>query len=91
MLYVHNLAKLTTEDELKTLFTAAGAVTALKIIKDRNSGESKGFGFLTMSGQSEADSAVRKFNAYTLRDHRLKVHLAMPGPRRRSSRTIVEP
>lgn len=91
MLYVDNLAKSTTEDELKALFAGAGDVTAIKIIKDRHSGESKGFGFITMSAQSEADNAVSKFNAYSLRDHRLKVHLAMPRPQRGASRTPFEP
>ena len=91
MLYVDNLAKLTTEDELKALFGRAGEVTAIRIIKDRHSGESKGFGFITMSAQSEADNAVSKFNTYTLRDHRLKVHLAMPRPQRGASKTIFEP
>ncbi len=91
MLYVDNLAKSTTEEELKTLFAGAGDVTAIKIIKDRNSGESKGFGFITMSAQSEADNAVSKFNAYSLRDHRLKVHLAVPRPQRGAPKTVFEP
>jgi RNA recognition motif-containing protein len=91
MLYVDNLAKLTTEDDLRALFAGAGDVTAIKIIKDRNSGESKGFGFITMSAQSEADNAVSKFNSYSLRDHRLKVHLAMPRPQRGTAKTIFEP
>lgn len=77
-LYVGNLAKSTTQEELNVLFTQAGEVTATEVIKDRKSGESRGFGFITMGGQSEADKAVSMFNAYSLNDHALKVNLATP-------------
>ncbi|HEY9152861.1 MAG TPA: RNA-binding protein [Anaerolineales bacterium] len=75
MLYIGNLAKATTEDELKTLFEQVGEVTTIRIMKDNSNGESRGFGFLTMSAQSEADKAVSRFNTYTLGDHKLKVSL----------------
>ncbi len=78
MLYVDNLSKSTTEAELKNLFSQVGEVTALKIMKDRNSGESRAYGFLTMSAQSEADKAVSRFNAFLFSDHKLKVSLAQP-------------
>ncbi len=77
-LYVGNLAKSTTQDELNTLFTQAGAVTAVDLIKDRVTGESKGFAFVTMGGQSEADKAISMFNAYSLSDRELKVNVAKP-------------
>ena len=77
-LYVGNLAKSTTSDELKTLFTQAGAVTAVDIIKDRDSGLSKGFGFITMTAQADADKAISMFNAYSLDEHELKVNVAKP-------------
>jgi RNA recognition motif-containing protein len=77
-LYVGNLAKSTTSDELNTLFTQAGAVTAVDIIKDRDSGMSKGFGFITMTAQADADKAISMFNAYTLGEHELKVNIAKP-------------
>ena len=72
-IYVGNLSKTTTDEELKTLFAQAGKVTAVEVIKERKSGESKGFAFITMSGQGEADKAVSMFNAYSLSDHALKV------------------
>ena len=78
MLYVGNLAKSTTEDELKGLFSQVGEVTSLKIMKDRDSGESKEYGFLTMSAESEADKAVSRFNNFSFSDQRLKVCLARP-------------
>jgi len=77
-LYVGNLAKSTTEDELKTLFTQAGSVAAVDMVKDRNSGESKGFAFVTMGEQTEADKAISMFNAYSLADRELKVNVAKP-------------
>ena len=77
-LYVGNLSKSTTQEELNTLFAQAGQVTAAEVVKDRKSGESKGFAFITMSAQSEADKAVSMFNTYSLSDHALKVSPAKP-------------
>lgn len=81
MLYVGNLAKTTSENELRDLFSQAGEVTSLRIPKDRKSGESKQYGYLTMSSQSEADHAVSRFDNYLLSEHRLKVGLARPRVR----------
>ena len=77
-LYVGNLSRLTTREELNVLFSQAGDVTAADVVKDRKSGESKGFAFVTMSGQSEADKAVSMFNAYSLNNQELKVSPAKP-------------
>jgi RNA recognition motif-containing protein len=76
-LYVGNLAKSTTQEELTTLFTQAGTVNAVEVIKDRESGESKGFAFITM-GESEAEKAISMFNAYSLAEHEIKVNVAKP-------------
>lgn len=81
-LYVGNLSKSTTQDELNALFTQAGKVTAVEVVKERKSGESKGFAFVTMSEQTEADKAVTMFNAYSLSDHELKVSPAKPREER---------
>ncbi|HET6598121.1 MAG TPA: RNA-binding protein [Anaerolineales bacterium] len=77
-LYVGNLSKSTTQEELNTLFAQAGKVTAVEVIKERKSGESKGFAFITMGEQSEADKAVSMFNTYSIDGHTLKVDLAKP-------------
>ena len=77
-LYVGNLSRSTTQEELNVLFTQAGNVTATEVIKDRRSGESKGFAFITMSEQSEADKAISMFNEYSLGDRELKVSIAKP-------------
>jgi len=77
-LYVGNLSKSTTQEELSTLFSQAGNVTATEVIKERKSGESKGFGFVTMSEQADADKAISMFNAYSFAEHTLKVSMAKP-------------
>jgi len=91
-LYIGNLSKSTTQEELNTLFTQAGQVTAAEVVKDRKSGESRGFAFITMSAQSEADQAVSMFNTYSLSDHALKVSLAKPKEQRGAIAPIlIEP
>jgi cold-inducible RNA-binding protein len=90
-LYVGNLSKSTTQEELNTLFAQAGQVTAAEVIKDRKSGESKGFAFITMSAQNEADKAVSMFNTYSLSDHALKVSMAKPREQRGTTGPMLEP
>ena len=74
-LHVRNLSKATTSAELEALFAQAGTVTAVDLIRDRRTGTPKGYAFITMSAQSEADKAVSKFNAYLLNDQELTVKL----------------
>ena len=77
-IYVGNLSYSTTEDDLKALFAQAGTVTSVALIKDRDSGQSKGFGFIEMSNQVEAEKAISMFNGYQLGERQLKVNLARP-------------
>jgi len=77
-LYVGNLNKATTQEELSTLFAQAGEVALTEIITERNSGISKGFAFVTMGTEAEAEKAIQLFNAYSLNDHELKVDVAKP-------------
>jgi RNA recognition motif-containing protein len=81
-IYVGNLSYSTTEDELRTLFAQAGTVTSVTLIKDRDSGQSKGFGFIEMSNQVEAEKAISMFNGYHMGDRELKVNLARPREER---------
>jgi cold-inducible RNA-binding protein len=81
-IYVRNLSKSTTPEELRQLFTKAGTVITVDLIKDRKSGISRGFAYITMSAQSEADKAVSLFNAYSFNDQELKVDLAKPREQR---------
>jgi len=77
-IYVGNLAKSTTQDEITALFAQEGEVTSVDLIKDRQSGLSKGFAFVTMTSQESADKAISKYNAYTLAGNVLKVNIAKP-------------
>jgi len=90
-LYVGNLSKSTTQDELNVLFTQAGVVNATELIKDRRSGESKGFAFVNMSAQAEADKAISMFNGYELGGKELKVSMAKPKEQQITAHPIVEP
>lgn len=77
-LYVGNLSFSTTEDELRTLFATAGTVSSVALIKDRDTGSSKGFAFVEMSSQAEAEAAIKKFNGYSLGNREIKVNPARP-------------
>jgi RNA recognition motif-containing protein len=77
-LYVGNLSLSTTQEELSALFAQAGEVTVADIITDRDSGDSKGFAFVTMSTQSEAEKAIHMFNTYSFNERELKVDMAKP-------------
>ena len=81
-IYVGNLSYDTTEDDLRTLFAQAGTVASVALIKDRDTGQSKGFAFVEMSNQSEAEKAIQTFNGYTLSNRPLKVNLARPKEER---------
>lgn len=83
-LYVGNLTYGTTENELRELFAQAGTVTSCDLIKDRDSGQSKGFAFVTMSSQAEAEKATSMFNAYSLDNRALTVNTAKPREERGS-------
>lgn len=83
-LYVGNLSFDTTEEDLQTLFAGAGTVAAVTLIKDRETGRSKGFAFVEMSSQSEAENAIKMFNNATLGNRNLKVDKARPPEERTS-------
>lgn len=75
-LYIGNIAYITTEGDLRTLFAEAGEVTKVMLIKNRDTGDSKGFAFVEMSTQVEAEQAIGMFNGFNLNDRQLKVRLA---------------
>lgn len=77
-IYVGNLNKSTTQEEINTLFAQAGAVTSVDLVKDKGTGKSKGFAFVNMPEQAEAEKAISMFNAYSLADNELKVNVARP-------------
>jgi RNA recognition motif-containing protein len=77
-IYVGNLSWEVSEDELRDAFEAFGQVTSVNIIKDRYSGQSRGFGFVEMSTESEAQAAISGLNGTSLRDRTLNVSEARP-------------
>jgi RNA recognition motif-containing protein len=81
---VGNQAYSTTEAELRQLIGQAGTVTSCDLIKDRDTGQSKGFAFVTMSSQTEAENGIKMFNAYSLGQRALTVNVAKPREERGS-------
>ena len=77
-LYIGNLPYETTEDDLRSLFSDAGTVTSIALIKDRDSGRSKGFAFVEMSSQSEAEQAIKNLDGKTVGNREIKVNKARP-------------
>lgn len=85
-IYVGNLSYAVTEDILRKRFEEIGACVAVQIIKDRDSGQSKGFGFVEMENEKEAQEAIVKINGAELSGQRLTVNEARPRSERSSSR-----
>ncbi len=81
-LYVGGLPYATTEDELEDLFSEHGTVESARVITDRMTGRSKGFGFVEMSSQEEAEAAAEKLNNSDLEGRTLVVNEARPREKR---------
>ena len=77
-IYVGNLNKSTTQDEINTLFATAGTVSSVDVATDKGTGKSRGFAFVSMPTQAEADMAITMFNDYSMADNKLKVNMAKP-------------
>jgi RNA recognition motif-containing protein len=81
-LYVGNLSYDTTEEGLRAKFAEAGTVVSVELIKDRDTGRTKGFAFVTMNNQEEAENAIKMFNGKTLDNREIKVNIARPREER---------
>jgi len=77
-IYVGNLSRQTTEDDLRQAFEAFGQVESANIIKDRFSGESRGFGFVEIPSKDEAQKAIEGLNGTDLMGRTLNVNEARP-------------
>lgn len=77
-LYVGNLAFETSSTELQNLFATAGTVESVSLIEDRETGRSRGFGFVEMSTKEEGAAAIEKFNGQELGGRALNVNEAKP-------------
>jgi RNA recognition motif-containing protein len=88
-IYVGNLPYSVTDDDLRTAFAEFGEVASAKIIMDRYSGRSKGFGFVEMNNDSEAEEAIKSLDNSEMQGRNLRVNQAKPRedrPPRRESR-----
>jgi RNA recognition motif-containing protein len=77
-IYVGNLAREVTEEELKQEFMAFGEVTSVSIIKDKYSGQPRGFAFVEMPSKTEGEAAIAGLKGKTLRERTLDVNEARP-------------
>ena len=77
-IYVGNLPYSTTEAELAEVFSAHGTVNRASVVTDRETGRSRGFGFLEMADDEEASAAIEALNGSTLGDRTLVVNVARP-------------
>lgn len=88
-IYVGNLPYTMTDDELRAAFAEFGEIASAKIIMDRYSGRSKGFGFVEMDNDSEAEEAIKSLDNSEVQGRNLRVNQAKPKtdrPPRRDSR-----
>ena len=77
-IYVGNLSRETTDEELRQAFEAFGQVASINIIRDKFSGESRGFGFVEMPAKAEAEAAIQGMNGQELKGNTLNVNEARP-------------
>jgi cold-inducible RNA-binding protein len=77
-LYVGNLSFNTTENELQELFSQAGAVQEVTLMQDKFTGKSRGFAFVTMGSEQDAQNAISKLNGQTVEGRALTVNEARP-------------
>lgn len=77
-IYIGNLSYQVTEDDLKKEFENFGGVKSIKIISDRETGQSKGFGFIEMEQSEDGQSAINQLNGKDLKGRNIKVNEAKP-------------
>ena len=85
-IYVGNLSYEVTEEDLKEAFEAFGEVETVKVLKDNDTGRSKGFGFVEMSNNADAQSAINDLNDKELKGRTLKINKARPRTENRGGR-----
>ena len=81
-IYVGSLAYSVTEEDLKEAFTAFGEVASVRLVSDKFSGKSKGFGFVEMSSNEEAEAAIAALNEKDFKGRDIKVNQAKPKEER---------
>lgn len=84
-IYVGNLSFSVGEAQLQELFEQKGTVDSVTVIRDANTGRSRGFAFVNMATEEEAQKAIAELNGYSLDERRLTVNEARPKPQQRRS------
>ncbi len=84
-IYVGNLPYSVTDEDLREVFGEYGELAAAEVIKDKFSGQSKGFGFVDMPNNSEADSAIKELNESVFKGRKLTVNEARPREQQQRS------
>lgn len=87
-LYVGNLAYETNNDDLEKAFAVFGTVESANVLTDRDTGRSKGFGFVEMSSESEANAAIEGLNGTNLSGRDVVVNIAKPQEKRSAGRSF---
>jgi RNA recognition motif-containing protein len=85
-IYVGNLPYQSTEDDLRTAFAEFGEVAMVSLVKDKATGESKGFGFVEMPNDGQADEAIKKLDGTPFQGRNLRVNPARPKTEARPKR-----
>lgn len=85
-IYVGNLSRDVTEDDLKEAFESFGQISSVNVIKDKFSGEPRGFAFVEMPSKDEAESAIEGLNGTDLKGQSLNINEARPRPDNRGGR-----
>ena len=77
-LYIGNMSNETTEQDLRTMFSEAGTVGSVNVVMDRQTGKPKGFAFVMMGSQAEAEKAISLFDTKEVNSRPLKVNISQP-------------
>ncbi|HEY9788880.1 MAG TPA: RNA-binding protein [Candidatus Obscuribacterales bacterium] len=80
-LFIGNLAYSVTEEELRTMFAAYGQVTSCNVAKDRDTGRPRGFAFVEMQSQAEAEAAIKGLNGQDVAGRQMSVAVSQPKPK----------
>ena len=86
-LYVGNLAFQTSSADLQELFAQAGTVESATVVEDRDTGRSRGFGFVEMSSKEEGEAAITRFSGNEVNGRNLTVNVAKPRENRNGGRS----
>lgn len=89
-LYVGNLPKEIERQELEAVFADCGISVTTKVIKDRKTGKCRGFGFVTVKTDEEADKIIEQFNGQVFQDNALKIEKALPRAKKKNEKEKEE-